>query len=168
MINYHRDGTAAQHSLRTLGTGATQAAAGDHGHGGATITGTTGSLGDVLTITSTTPLEATWQVPSGGSGSGDVVGPASATDNAIARFNLGTGKVVQNSVVIVGDTGIITGGEWQGTRLAGAYAPILSDVQAPTASVNFAQQQATNFVIENRTSDPASPVAGQIWLRTDL
>ena len=39
MINYRRDGTAAQHSLRTLGTGATQAAAGDHGHAGAIITG---------------------------------------------------------------------------------------------------------------------------------
>ena len=70
MINFHRDGTATQYSLRTLGTGAQQAAAGDHGHGGAAITGSSGSLGDVLTITSTTPLEATWQVPSGGGGGG--------------------------------------------------------------------------------------------------
>ena len=40
---------------------------------------------------------------------GDVVGPASSTDNAIARFDLTTGKLLQNSVVIVGDTGNITG-----------------------------------------------------------
>lgn len=33
-----------------------------------------------------------------------VAGPASATDNAIARFDTTTGKVVQNSVVIIADT----------------------------------------------------------------
>lgn len=27
---------------------------------------------------------------------------------------------------------------------------------------------ALSFVLENRTSDPASPAVGQIWLRTDL
>jgi len=40
---------------------------------------------------------------------GDVVGPASATDNAIARFDTTTGKLIQNSVVTVSDTGAITG-----------------------------------------------------------
>ena len=40
---------------------------------------------------------------------GDVVGPASATDNAIARFDSTTGKLLQNSVVLVGDTGVVTG-----------------------------------------------------------
>lgn len=38
----------------------------------------------------------------------------------------------------------------------------------PVASMDFAQQQTLQFVIENRTSDPGSPVTGQIWLRTDL
>ena len=38
------------------------------------------------------------------SGSGDVVGPASATDNAIVRFDATTGKLVQNSVVTIADT----------------------------------------------------------------
>ena len=42
-------------------------------------------------------------------GSGDVVGPASATDNAVARFDATTGKLLQNSVVTVGDTGATTG-----------------------------------------------------------
>ena len=27
---------------------------------------------------------------------------------------------------------------------------------------------ATNFRVENRTSDPVAPTVGQIWLRTDL
>ena len=40
---------------------------------------------------------------------GDVVGPASATDNAIARFDSTTGKLIQNSVVTVSDTGVIDG-----------------------------------------------------------
>ena len=40
---------------------------------------------------------------------GDVVGPSSATDNAIARFDTTTGKLIQNSVVTVGDTGVVTG-----------------------------------------------------------
>lgn len=43
------------------------------------------------------------------SGSGDVVGPASSTDNAVARFDLTTGKLLQDSVVLIGDTGAITG-----------------------------------------------------------
>jgi hypothetical protein len=40
---------------------------------------------------------------------GDVVGPASATDNAITRFDTTTGKLIQNSVVTVSDTGAIAG-----------------------------------------------------------
>jgi len=44
----------------------------------------------------------------------------------------------------------------------------LSECTAPDAAVDFNQQQATALVIENRTDDPASPVDGQIWLRTDL
>jgi len=40
---------------------------------------------------------------------GDVVGPASATDNAVARYDTTTGKLIQNSLVIIGDTGSVTG-----------------------------------------------------------
>ena len=40
---------------------------------------------------------------------GDVVGPASATDNAVARYDTTTGKLIQNSLVIVDDTGSVTG-----------------------------------------------------------
>ena len=40
---------------------------------------------------------------------GDVVGPASATDNAVARFDTTSGKLLQNSVVTVGDTGAVSG-----------------------------------------------------------
>ena len=41
---------------------------------------------------------------------GDVVGPASATDNAVARFDGTTGKLIQNSVVTIADsTGDMSG-----------------------------------------------------------
>lgn len=40
----------------------------------------------------------------GGVGAGDVTGPGSATDNAIARFDATTGKVLQNSACLVADT----------------------------------------------------------------
>ena len=36
----------------------------------------------------------------GTGGAGDVVGPSSATDNALARFDTTTGKLIQNGVII--------------------------------------------------------------------
>ena len=42
---------------------------------------------------------------------GNVSGPGSSTDNAVVRFDGAGGTVIQNSVVIVGDTGSITGVE---------------------------------------------------------
>ena len=59
---------------------------------GSTITGA-GTAGD--------PFVAT-------AGSGDVVGPASATDNAITRYDSTTGKLIQDSGVTIDDAGIIT------------------------------------------------------------
>jgi hypothetical protein len=44
-----------------------------------------------------------------GVGSGDVVGPSSATDNAVARYDTTTGKLIQNSLVLIDDTGSVTG-----------------------------------------------------------
>lgn len=38
---------------------------------------------------------------------GDVVGPVSSTDDAIARFDSTTGKVIQNSLITINDTGDI-------------------------------------------------------------
>lgn len=45
----------------------------------------------------------------GGSGSGDVVGGASSTDNAIARYDGTTGKLIQNSGIIISDADAISG-----------------------------------------------------------
>lgn len=54
------------------------------------------TVGSGLSITGTT-ITAT--------GSGDVVGPASSTDNALVRFDGTTGKLVQNGQITESDTG---------------------------------------------------------------
>jgi hypothetical protein len=76
------------------------------GGGGTSLPDQANNSGKYLT---TNGSELSWATVSGGSGSGDVAGPASATDNAVARYDSTTGKLIQNSVVIVGDTGVVTG-----------------------------------------------------------
>ena len=56
-----------------------------------------------------------------GTAAGDVTGPASATDNAVARFDNVTGQVIQNSGVIINDSGEITVGVWKGTEITVPY-----------------------------------------------
>ena len=61
------------------------------------LTGGTG-----ISVTGTYP---SFTVTNTSTATGDVVGPASATDNAIARYDGTTGKLIQNSAVTIGDTG---------------------------------------------------------------
>lgn len=73
------------------------------GSGGASLPDQTGNSGKFLTTDGT---DASWGTPAG---SGDVVGPSSATDNAVARFDTTTGKLLQNSAVTISDTGDMSG-----------------------------------------------------------
>lgn len=59
-----------------------------------------------------------------GSGTGDVLGPASSTDNALARFDLTTGKIIQNGVITEDDSG----------RLASVLAQQFSNGSAETVA----------------------------------
>ena len=44
-----------------------------------------------------------------------------------------------------------------------------SSVALKTANdIDFQEKEALSFVVENRTTDPSSPVTGQIWFRTNL
>lgn len=53
--------------------------------------------------------DGTWAAPAGGGGgSGDVVGPASATDNALVRFDATTGKLIQNGGITLDDDNALT------------------------------------------------------------
>lgn len=60
------------------------------------------TLGSGLTMTGTTLSAAA------GGGTGDVVGPAAATNLALARFDGVTGKLIRNSVNLVSDAGEVT------------------------------------------------------------
>lgn len=99
--NTSEDGSLALQTVQagSLGTRATLAA-------GLTMAGATGGDQGAGTINATNMYVNGVAV---GTGSGDVAGPGSATDNAVARFDTTTGKLIQNSPVIIGDTGNVTG-----------------------------------------------------------
>lgn len=78
------------------------------------------------------------------SGGGDVVGPASATDNALARFDSTTGKLLQNSSITVDDTGLL--GLPAGVRQT--FAP-----NATNAGLN----------VGSVAGDPSAPSNGDLW-----
>lgn len=86
-----------------------------------------------------------------GSAAGDVTGPSSATDNAVVRFDNTTGKVIQNSGVIINDSGEITTGVWKGTEVTVPYggtgvATLTGIVKGNGASAFSAATAGTDYV----------------------
>jgi hypothetical protein len=71
---------------------------------GNTLTKATLTAGTGISITN-----GTGSITVAATNNGDVIGPASSTDNAIARFDSTTGKIIQNSGVIVDDSNNVTG-----------------------------------------------------------
>ena len=75
--------------------------------------GGNGTATPALTAGTNVTLSGTWPNytinASGGAGGGDVTGPASSTDNAIARYDGTTGKLLQNSSMTISDGGEIAG-----------------------------------------------------------
>lgn len=89
--------------------------------------------------------DGTWQTVSGGGGSGDVVGPSSATDNAIVRFDSTTGKLVQDSTVTVNDSGVVAGASISGSSntLTNIGNSALSDTISSNATLSVPGTYAT-------------------------
>lgn len=87
----------------TNGSAAPTAGAVAYGTGTAYAFTAAGTAGQVLT--SNGAGVPTWTT----NANGDVTGPASSTDNAIARFDGVTGKLIQNSVTLIDDTGNASG-----------------------------------------------------------
>ncbi len=123
-------------------TGAASTVAGPTGPTGAesTVAGPTGPTGAESTVagptgpTGPTGAESTVAGPTGptgalgptgpaGSGSGDVVGPGSSTDNAVVRWDGTSGTLIQNSDVTLSDTGTFANVEAMSFDTAAAIAP---------------------------------------------
>ncbi len=101
----------------------------------------------------------TWSTP------GDVTGPATATDNAVARYDLATGKVLQNSVVTISDVGEIS--QVRSVTLAGATSGTLGiNPSTTTTSYNVtmpsAQGSANTYLRNDGSGNLTWATAGTI------
>jgi hypothetical protein len=89
----------------------------------------------------------------GGGGTGDVVGPASATDNAIVRFDGTTGKLIQNSAATIADTtGDITAGKYNGLTVSTSTGTLTvangsSLITSGANSITLTSTGATNVTL---------------------
>ena len=89
--------------------------------------------GTNIAVTGTWPNQI---ISATGSAAGNVTGPASATDNAVVRFDNTTGEVIQNSGVIINDSNEISGGTWKGAAIAVAYGGTGTSTPSLVAGTN--------------------------------
>jgi len=78
---------------------------------------------------------------------GDVFGPSSSTDNAIARFNGTTGKLIQNSKATVQDGGAVVAQGFITNRIITDLVTIPSNHVMITSS--FSIESGGELVIES-------------------
>ena len=129
-----------------------------------------GAAGRVLKVNSgATAVE--WATDT--AGTGDVVGPGSSTDDALAKYDGTTGKIVQNSNATLTDAGVLTvsniaatidtasqpnitgvgtigTGVWQGTAIANAYIGTTIDAtKLADGSVTNTEFQYINTLSSN-------------------
>ena len=148
----------------TTGTWSASTIAVARGGTGATTIPTNGQLlignGTGYTVASLTAGSNVTITPGAGSitiasasSGGDVVGPASATDNALVRFDLTTGKLVQNSGTTLSDTGTL------------AMAGLLDISSASAGQIKFpATQVASSNVntLDDYEEGPFTPTGNGI------
>jgi hypothetical protein len=94
--------------------------------------------------------------------SGDVYGPASATDNAIARFDGTTGKIIQNSAVTIADTtGDITTAGYLITAAGAVGTPAITTTGDTNTGIFFPAADTIAFTeggVESMRIDSAGNV----------
>jgi hypothetical protein len=121
--------------------------------------------------------------------SGDVYGPASATDNAVARFDGTTGKIIQNSAVTIADDGatvLAVNSASDGlriTQIGAGNALLVEDSANPDASPfvvtadgtvirgytspvvtdNYVGTQGTPLIQTHANATTASGLASFVW-----
>ena len=117
--------------------------------------GSAGGAGDVEEVTLGTGLTMTGTVLSAaGGGAGDVVGPASATNTAIALFDSTTGKLIKNSTVTVDSTGNVVFGSGE------AGTPTATTLRAPNAGGSSSAAALT--IRGGAASATAASIAGDV------
>ena len=115
-----------------------------------------GTAGQVLTVDASEATGLIWATP--GTGSGDVVGPATSTDDAIATFDGTTGKLIQNSVGILDENGNLSAVTLVGVAVSAAlvYNDGIKQIFNPTttnAGINIGAEAA----------DPTAGVNGDMY-----
>ena len=111
-------------------------------------------------------------------GTGDVVGPATATDNAVARFDTTTGKLIQNSLLTVDDTGnvnIPTGTKYKINGIDLAKGDIglgnvdnTSDITKDAATTTLTNKTLITPVINTGVSGTAIDTDGSLSANSDI
>lgn len=106
-------------------------------------------------------------VGSGLGGAGDVQGPASSTDNAIARYDGTTGKTIQNSAATISDTGTLllsTSSQYNGYRLSnGTYTVAqLIGFSATNDEGGLTLQAAGNAKVQLLAAGPSYFAGGNV------
>lgn len=116
-------------------------------------------------LSSTTGGVMSWVTSS----SGDVVGPSSASDNAIARYNLTTGKLIQSTPASIDDNGFLNLGDGisggvRGINAEGSATDVsisLGSKGSGTSSLStdacYIQVSGTSSLVTLNTSDIINP-----------
>ena len=92
--------------------------------------------------------------------SGDVVGPASSTDNAIARFDSTTGKLLQNSLVTIDDSGNISAPSFVSAAADGSRKLALTNNTSatPNASAMEIYPEGNAWKVNQNGTEYAMPI----------
>ena len=108
-----------------------------------------GTTGQFLRVNSSATNGIEW---SSAPLAGDVSGPSSSTDNAVARFDSTTGKIIQNSVVTISDTGDISAN-------GAIFTAAITLPSDPTQALHAATKQYVDSASEGLLTKPAVDVA---------
>jgi len=117
-------------------------------------------VGSGISATDLNTIQNEVTVLSGALGS-YVVGPASATDHAAARYNLTTGKLVQDSLLIIADNGnTSTVGTLTGSNLSGTNTGDVTLGDTPTQNVFGLSGQALSLDVQTANLVFCGPTGG--------